>query len=127
MTSISSGWIYLAAPLFTQAEIDFNQKLADRLINAGYTVYLPQKECQKIIDPEVIFATCIRGLRGASVILIILDGADADSGSCFEMGYAHAKGIPIIGLRTDFRSHHQHQHSSHHPSTTYPQSLNPQH
>ncbi len=48
MTSISSGWIYLAAPLFTQAEIYFNQNLADCLTNAGYTIYLPQKECQGI-------------------------------------------------------------------------------
>jgi nucleoside 2-deoxyribosyltransferase len=108
MNETSSKWIYLAAPLFTQAEIDFNQNLADRLTSAGYNIYLPQKECQGIIDPEAIFATCIRGLMEASIVLIILDGADADSGSCFEMGYAYAKGIPIIGLRTDFRGSGDH-------------------
>jgi nucleoside 2-deoxyribosyltransferase len=108
MNDTQSQWIYFAAPLFTQAEINFNQSLADRLIQAGYTVYLPQKECQGMTDPDIIFATCIRGLLGANLIIIVLDGADADSGSCFEMGYAYAKGIPIIGLRTDFRGSGDH-------------------
>jgi len=31
MTTSSTSWIYLAGPLFTQAEIGFNQRLADRL------------------------------------------------------------------------------------------------
>lgn len=42
------------------------------------------------------------------MVLIILDGTDADSGSCFEMGYAFAKGLPIVGLRTDFRGSGEH-------------------
>ena len=37
--------IYLAAPLFTQAEVAFNQSLADQLTAAGYSVYLPQQQC----------------------------------------------------------------------------------
>jgi nucleoside 2-deoxyribosyltransferase len=33
----------------------------------------------------------------------ILDGPDSDSGTCIEIAYAHAKGKPVIGVRTDFR------------------------
>ncbi len=98
-----SSWIYFAAPLFTQAEIVFNHSLADQLEAAGYTVYLPQQQCAGTTDPIELFNICIRGLDKASMVLVILDGTDADSGSCFEVGYAFAKGIPIVGLRTDFR------------------------
>jgi nucleoside 2-deoxyribosyltransferase len=103
MTTLSPAWIYLAGPLFTQAEIAFNQNLADRLRAEGYSIYLPQQECSGLLEPREIFNRCIRGLDGASLVLVILDGADADSGSSFEVGYAYAKGIPIVGLRTDFR------------------------
>ncbi len=98
-----TSWIYLAAPLFTQAEIAFNQSLADQLEAAGYKIYLPQQQCLGITDPIALFDKCIQGLDKASMVLVILDGADADSGSCFEVGYAFAKSIPIVGLRTDFR------------------------
>ena len=33
----------------------------------------------------------------------IMDGSDPDSGTAWEIGYAYAKGTPIILLRTDFR------------------------
>ena len=32
-----------------------------------------------------------------------MDGSDPDSGTAWEIGYAYAKGTPIILLRTDFR------------------------
>jgi len=102
------GWIYFAAPLFTKGEIDFNLKLATGLREQGYKIYLPQEACAGITDPYQLYATCIRGLDGAGMVLIILDGTDADSGSCFEMGYAVAKGLPIVGLRTDFRGSGEH-------------------
>ena len=100
--------IYFAAPLFTQAEIVFNQRLADQLEAAGYTIYLPQQQCAGTTDPTELFNICIRGLESSSMVLVILDGTDADSGSCFEIGYAYAKGIPIVGLRTDFRGSGEH-------------------
>ncbi|WP_009630707.1 nucleoside 2-deoxyribosyltransferase [Synechocystis sp. PCC 7509] len=103
-----SSSIYLAAPLFTQAEIAFNQSLADQLKAAGYKVYLPQQECAGTTDPVELFNICIQGLDNASMVLVILDGTDADSGSCFEVGYAFAKNIPIVGLRTDFRGSGEH-------------------
>ncbi|WP_218080149.1 nucleoside 2-deoxyribosyltransferase [Anthocerotibacter panamensis] len=100
---MSTPWIYLAAPLFTQAETAFNKNLAAVLRDEEYHVFLPQEECAGLSDPRDIFATCICGLEAASLVLVILDGADADSGSCFEMGFAFARDIPILGLRTDFR------------------------
>jgi len=104
----TASWIYLAGPLFTQAEITFNQTLADHLRSAGHRVYLPQEECSGVTDPKELFTICMKGLDGAAMVLVILDGTDADSGSCFEVGYAYGQGLPIVGLRTDFRGSGEH-------------------
>lgn len=43
-------------------------------------------------------------LIGSSAgVLAVLDGADVDSGTASEIGWASAKGLPIVGWRSDFR------------------------
>ncbi|MCX8124563.1 MAG: nucleoside 2-deoxyribosyltransferase [Spirochaetes bacterium] len=100
---IKDKWIYFAGPLFTAAERQFNIELSQYIEHAGFAVYLPQKMCAGISSHDEIFTRCIQGLDNAWCVLALLDGADADSGTCFEVGYAYARGIPIIGIRTDFR------------------------
>ena len=94
--------IYLAGPLFTQGEKDFNLSLAERMSASGDRVFLPQQECVGR-EGEDIYKTCLAGLRSAAIVVAILDGADADSGTCWECGYAASREIPIIAVRTDFR------------------------
>jgi nucleoside 2-deoxyribosyltransferase len=94
--------IYLAGPLFTQGEQEFNLSLAERLNGSGYQVFLPQQECAGR-EGEDIYKTCLLGLRAATIVVAILDGADADSGTCWECGYAASRDIPIVAIRTDFR------------------------
>jgi nucleoside 2-deoxyribosyltransferase len=36
-------------------------------------------------------------------VLAVLDGVDVDSGTAAEIGYAMARGRPVVGLRTDLR------------------------
>lgn len=94
--------IYLAAPLFTAAEMKFNLNLFELLTKHGFHVFLPQGECLNKTTEE-IYRHCKKGIESASVVLAILDGADADSGTCWECGYAAAKNIPVIAVRTDIR------------------------
>jgi nucleoside 2-deoxyribosyltransferase len=94
--------IYLAAPLFTQGEQDFNFRVCEYLQANGYRVFLPQQECKQATG-EDIYKTCRLGLHSAAIVVAILDGADADSGTCWECGYAVSQGIPVIAVRTDFR------------------------
>ncbi|MCS7292125.1 MAG: nucleoside 2-deoxyribosyltransferase [Gloeomargarita sp. SKYBB_i_bin120] len=94
--------VYLAAPLFTLAEQTFNLDLARYLQDQGLTVFCPQVACEGKAGRD-IYQTCLEGLSNADVVVAILDGADADSGTCWECGYAVAKGIPVIAVRTDFR------------------------
>jgi nucleoside 2-deoxyribosyltransferase len=94
--------IYLAGPLFSKAEQDFNRSLRNSLCNDGFEVFLPQEECEGLLG-EKIFLKCKGGIDSSDIVLAILDGADADSGTCWECGYAFATGKQIIAVRTDFR------------------------
>jgi nucleoside 2-deoxyribosyltransferase len=97
--------LYFAGPLFTQAERLWNSAIAAALAEAGHAVFLPQVEVQAIatLEADAIFRVDVEGVRSADAVVAVLDGADADSGTCFECGLAYAIGIPIVAVRTDFR------------------------
>ncbi|HUI97583.1 MAG TPA: nucleoside 2-deoxyribosyltransferase [Xanthobacteraceae bacterium] len=42
-------------------------------------------------------------IDACDVVFAVLDGADVDSGTAAEIGYAFARGKPILGYRGDFR------------------------
>ncbi|RXA20840.1 nucleoside 2-deoxyribosyltransferase [Methanosarcina sp. MSH10X1] len=101
--------IYLAGPLFSHAELEYNRKLKDLLLK-GFLVFLPQEDAEETTDErekqnqESIFKKCVRGVDDSDLVVAVLDGVDVDSGTAWEIGYACAKGKPVIGLRTDFRA-----------------------
>jgi nucleoside 2-deoxyribosyltransferase len=98
--------IYLAAPLFSDAERAYNLVLKDLLEKNGYPVYLPQETGEGLAGHErdrTIVRSHIAALEKASCVVAVCDGADTDSGTAWEMGYAAAKGIPVIALSTDRR------------------------
>lgn len=100
--------IYLAAPLFSSAEKEYNSRLARLLEDHLFDVFLPQDAGDDIShrDQEThrrIYARNLEELEKADIIVAVIDGADADSGTAWEMGYACCRGIPVIAIRTDFR------------------------
>jgi nucleoside 2-deoxyribosyltransferase len=93
--------LYFSGPMFSAAERDWNAALAGRLRAAGHEVFLPQdKEEGK--DAAGIFATDVGGIDWADALVAITDGADPDSGTAWECGYAYGK-RPVVLVRTDFR------------------------
>jgi len=103
--------IYLAAPLFSQMERQYNRRLAEKL-----QALLP--DCQVVLPQDFrvgaasfndrrhlasVYRRCIEELSSADAVLALMDGADADSGVAFETGYARALGKPVLGVRTDYR------------------------
>ena len=106
--------VYLAAPLFSEAERTFNAAVA-RLLKANlFEVHLPQEagddsDARDTREQERLFLLNKKALEDADIVVAIIDGADADSGTAWEMGYAFARGKPVIALRTDFRriGHHE--------------------
>ncbi len=98
--------IYLAAPLFSDAERAFNVMLRDFLAARGYQVYLPQETGDGLAGPErdtAIFESHVAALDTAVCVVAVCDGADTDSGTAWEIGYAVARGTPVIALSTDRR------------------------
>jgi nucleoside 2-deoxyribosyltransferase len=93
--------IYFAGPLFSAAERDWNVSLASTLRAAGHEVFLPQEQ-EPGKDAAGIFATDVGGIDWAEGLVAIMDGADPDSGTCWEVGYAYGK-KPIVLVRTDMR------------------------
>ena len=105
--------IYFAAPLFSEAEREFNVKVTKELRDEGFDVFLPQEhsEISEIPDTDEkrrrllngFFSNDIEAIDRADVLLIVLDGRVPDEGACFELGYAYARGKICVGLKTDSR------------------------
>jgi len=113
--------LYFAAPLFSEAELAFNARLAEEIEKLGFTVFLPQRdgveknrELYASMSPEerrrATFETDRDAIFASDVLLFVLDGRVPDEGAAVELGlaYAHrvATGRPttIIGLMTDCRA-----------------------
>jgi len=94
--------IYLAGPLFTTAEQEFNRQLSSALQQADHEVWLPQEHEPRERTAKAIFEEDVSGMDWAEVVVANMDGPDPDSGTCWECGSAFGK-KPIIVYRTDFR------------------------
>jgi len=94
--------IYMAGPLFTVAERLFNAELARRLRRAGFVVWLPQE--RDAPSPRGLHELALQGIAWADVVLACADGADVDSGTAAECGYAVGIGRPVVAYRTDLRA-----------------------
>ena len=120
-------YIYIAGPLFNDSERRLNYYVDKVVRQHGFKTYLPQrdggeaaKEMNKVnsdnsltqIDKkdrlfslrQDIFIEDIKAIDNSNVMIAVLDGRVPDEGTCVEIGYAYAKAIPIIGLKTDERS-----------------------
>jgi nucleoside 2-deoxyribosyltransferase len=102
--------VYQAGPLFTRAEQNWNKALAGRLEDAGHIVTSPfdlltpeQIRDAGDMAPKLIFSTCLTALDRAECVVACLDGVQVDDGTAFEVGYAYAREMPVIGIRTDSR------------------------
>jgi nucleoside 2-deoxyribosyltransferase len=94
---------YLAGPLFTTAEREFNAELASRLRALGHELFVPQEHPASAPTGAAIFSKDLAGLDGADCVVAIMDGADPDSGTCWECGYAYATRKPVVLFRSDLR------------------------
>lgn len=105
-----SARVYLAGPLFTQAEWLWNEHIATRLTQRSLEVLVPQRRAEPMLmgkepfNPGLLFEENLRQIENADAIVAILDGADPDSGTSWECGYAFKLGTPVIGVRSDIRA-----------------------
>ena len=105
--------IYLACPMFSQGEKDFNLKIANVLEEYGYQVFLPQRDGLEAAllkgksEEEVvkmIFDLDYQEVKKADIVFMILDGRVIDEGANVELGMAFALGKRCYGCKTDTRT-----------------------
>ena len=105
--------LYLAGPLFSEAEREFNAQLKADL-ESFFEVYLPQDDGDLLVELiedgmdrtaaiDHIFRQDIEAIRDSDILLIILDGRAIDEGASFELGLAYAENKICVGLQTDPR------------------------
>jgi nucleoside 2-deoxyribosyltransferase len=116
--------IYMASPLgFSEAGRSFyNGTLIAEVTRLGYEVVDPWKLTDQAKIDAVQKMPCgparhdawqklnaeiggnnRTGINESDLVFAVLDGVDVDSGTASEIGYAFAKGKPILGYRGDFR------------------------
>src|SRR5262245_8768359 len=94
--------IYFAGPLFCDAERTFNLRLAAKLEEKGYHVFLPQRDGVESEKPphnemakdelqRTIFGLDRDRVLEADVLLFVLDGRIPDEGACVELGIAYGQ------------------------------------
>jgi hypothetical protein len=111
---VSGLRIYLAGPLFAEADRAFLDGLAARLRTDGHDVFVPHEQFTDEVvdlDPADVFRVDVEGVRDANVLLAWLDGPMVDDGTACEIGvFAQLveAGDPrhrgIVGLVTDLRA-----------------------
>lgn len=107
--------VYIAAPLFSNGELEFNHKLNKFLEKIGFDTFLPQEDghlLSELIDQgfskdeaiNVIFEKDADQINKCDIVVFVMDGRVPDEGACVEIGLAFAYGKECIGLKTDSRS-----------------------
>lgn len=97
--------IYIAGKIQTQSERETLEKIDALCKSLGFETFLPHrdvgiakdiKEANKIFDGDIK-----KGFKDISLVIASLDGLHIGAGTAWELGYAYAKGIPSIGIKTD--------------------------
>ena len=106
--------VYIAAPLFNDAEKDYNLQVDAALRGLGLRTYLPQRDggeaaplIRQGLDEHAVRSRLFQGdveaVRECDLLVFLLDGRVPDEGGCVELGMAYAFGKPCFGLQTDCR------------------------
>lgn len=103
--------VYIAGPLFSEAEKRFNSEITDFIEDMGFDTFLPQRDGYELAEEEnmdsaaeKIFNYDIAQIDDSDVVVFNMDGRVPDEGACVEVGYACGKNKECIGLKTDTRT-----------------------
>ncbi len=103
--------IYLAGPdVFRTDAIQYGKKLSEMVSAAGHIPLFPSDNKFPENAPDLskqIFDANVAMIKDCDVVIANLDdfrGAEPDSGTAWEVGFAHALGKKIVGYRNDGKS-----------------------
>ena len=105
--------VYFAAPMFSQADKDFNLAMVNILEEAGYQVFLPQRdglEAALLVGKteeeltKMIFELDAQQVKKADIVFMNIDGRVPDEGAAVELGMAYMLSKRCYGFKTDTHS-----------------------
>lgn len=101
--------VYLAAPLFSEAEQLYNAKLAEKLRTRDIALYVPQEadsinDKSQYADSIMIARYDTAEVEKSDVVVAVLDGISIDPGVAAEIGIAFALRKPIVAIYSDCRT-----------------------
>ncbi|MGH3843388.1 MAG: nucleoside 2-deoxyribosyltransferase [Pseudonocardiaceae bacterium] len=105
---------YIAAPMFSQAEKEFNLRVDAVARSLGLDTFLPQRDggeaarlVRRGMDEHTVrqrlFDLDCAAIADCVLFVFVLDGRVPDEGACVELGMAFAHRKPCFGLQTDSR------------------------
>ena len=104
--------LYLAGPLFSEAERAWLDLLAARLRAEGFDPFVPHEHFADLdeLSPAEVFRVDVAGVRAAEALVAWIDGPMCDDGTAVEVGiFAQlcandpARYRGIVGIATDLR------------------------
>jgi len=96
--------VYIAGPLCNKPERDFAEKIEKISSDIGFETFLPHRDIglwKEGTEFSKIAKGDLKGFENCKLVVAILNGFNVGAGTAWEMGYAHAKNIPVIGIKTD--------------------------
>lgn len=106
--------VYIAGPMFNEAEKAFNMRVDEAVRATGAATYLPQRDggeaaalvAQGLDEHQVrqrIYQADRTAIDECGMLVFLLEGRVPDEGACVELGIAIALGKHCVGLQTDCR------------------------
>lgn len=98
--------IYIAGPLSADWDRQASEEVAVVCEAAGFSTFLPHRDVgllEQYEEHEIqrIFKADRDALYECQLVIAILSGPDVSSGTSWEIGYASALNVPVIGFVTD--------------------------
>lgn len=97
--------IYVAGKVRSAIEREFLEEVDSLCKEEGFDTFLPHRDvglARGVEDVKKIFqGDIMEGFRNVKLVVAVLDGLHVGAGTAWELGYAYAKGIPAIGIKTD--------------------------
>lgn len=97
--------IYIAGKVRTESEQELLEEVNKMCEGLGFETFLPHRDVGLVKDmgdvKRIFEGDIVSGFKDVDLVVAVLDGLHVGAGTAWELGYAYAKGIPAIGLKTD--------------------------
>lgn len=97
--------VYIAGKIQSERERELLEDVEQLCSSLGFETFLPHRDVGLVKDMKdvkrIFKGDVLDGFKGVDLVVAVLDGLHVGAGTAWELGYAYAKNIPALGLKTD--------------------------